>query len=447
MPPRAGPFDKRTNVWRCAACQRRKIKCVGSTPCEYCKKTRQICHRDTAPKSTALVFVPSRHLAPTSQVQLKAAPRPDPRPVILNTGNDRDIAYFFDDFLKTNDFSAKWWARVTPNLHNLLHSSPALRDVITAVAVLDASRRPTRCSPPGGPLELHKKALRIYSRSLVTLKSTLDAKGVAEDTIWTTFFLGLFELMIGNNPENWDRHFLYGTCKLLQICGPESFRKGTGRELFLTLRLFEASRSLIYDEPSFLREPTWFSLMVAIREELGDDGRLQEAALDVMLQCSDLCARLLKRAPDCSLNLEDILEEGERIRLMIDIILQDTREPDPSSPDDLVASVFLHATSIYLSGIFDYRLHLFSALPAAIIPRNRVQSHVAYILKGTNIACMQTKLCGLLFLYPLRVAAARAAEPSEQKQIMETFEYIRQQGFAIVQVFQAEIKEVWRERY
>lgn len=26
MPPRAGPFDKRTNVWRCAACQRRKIK-------------------------------------------------------------------------------------------------------------------------------------------------------------------------------------------------------------------------------------------------------------------------------------------------------------------------------------------------------------------------------------------------------------------------------------
>lgn len=271
--------------------------------------------------------------------------------------------------------------------------------------------------------------------------------------------------MIGNNPENWDRHFLYGTCKLLQICGPESFRKGTGRELFLTLRLFEASRSLIYDEPSFLREPTWFSLMVAIREELGDDGRLQEAALDVMLQCSDLCARcvfsillsiesnvtqhlsLLKRAPDCSLNLEDILGEGERIRLMIDIILQDTREPDPSSPDDLVASVFLHATSIYLSGIFDYRLHLFSALPAAIIPRNRVQSHVAYILKGTSIACIQTKLCGLLFLYPLRVAAARAAETSEQKQIMETFEYIRQQGFAIVQVFQEEIKEVWRERY
>lgn len=131
------------------------------------------------------------------------------------------------------------------------------------------------------------------------------------------------------------------------------------------------------------------------------------------------------------------------LRGIVEMLLDDLPEPDARFPDDLVAFVFLHATSIYLSGIFDYRLNLFSTTPTATISRDRIGVHVASIIKGTNIAINETKLCGLLFLYPLRVAAARAIEPAEQEQITDAFDKIGQQGFAIVQVFQQEIKEVW----
>lgn len=152
---------------------------------------------------------------------------------------------------------------------------------------------------------------------------------------------------------------------------------------------------------------------------------------------------LLRCAPDCSSNFDIFLEEGACLRAIVEMILQDLPEPDARFPDDLVAFVFLHATSIYLSGIFDYRLHLFSTTPTATISRDRVKMHVTSILRGTKIAINETKFCGLLFLYPLRVAAARATDPAEQELVMDAFDKIGQQGFAIVQVFRQEIREVW----
>lgn len=96
---------------------------------------------------------------------------------------------------------------------------------------------------------------------------------------------------MGTNANNWDRHFLYGTSRLLRACGPNAFRQGSGRVLFLTLRFFEVSRSLIYNDSSFLMEPAWFSLLTVLREESHADGRRNETILDVMLRCSDLCSR------------------------------------------------------------------------------------------------------------------------------------------------------------
>lgn len=152
---------------------------------------------------------------------------------------------------------------------------------------------------------------------------------------------------------------------------------------------------------------------------------------------------LLRCAPDYSSDFDIFLEEGACLRAIVEMILQNLPEPDAKFPDELVAFVFLHATSIYLSGIFDYRLHLFSTTPTTTISRDRVRFHVTSIINGTKIAINETKLCGLLFLYPLRVAAARATDPAEQEQIMDAFGKIGQQGFAIVQVFRQEIREVW----
>ncbi|KAH7050224.1 hypothetical protein B0J12DRAFT_753676 [Macrophomina phaseolina] len=439
-----GPFDKRTFIRRCNACRRRKIKCVGATPCEYCQKTRQFCFRDAVAKPNALVFVSSGLQAPTSWSRQKTTNRGEIQSASLSTSDDWVIAYFFEQFLKTNNFADGLWTHVTSHLHQLLHTSPALRSAITAVAILDSSRRPSsRSNIPH--LTAQEKALQIYSNSLTALQSAICTYGAAEHTIWATFFLGLFELMMGSNSTNWDRHFLYGTSNLLRARGPATFRQGSGKVLFLTLRFFEVSRCLIYDESSFLMESAWSCLLAALREESGVNRCLSEAVFDVMLRCSDLCSRLLNSTSESPSDFDGFMEEGACLRVVTEMLLRDCRKPDPKSPDDLAAFVFLHATSIYLSGIFDRRLHLFSTTPSAILSPDRVGIHVASILNGTEAAIDQTRLCGLLFLYPLRVAAARAATSPEQKRIADTFAKIGQQGFAIVRVFQEEITEVWSQ--
>lgn len=153
---------------------------------------------------------------------------------------------------------------------------------------------------------------------------------------------------------------------------------------------------------------------------------------------------LLHCAPDYE-HFDDFLQEGACLRAVIDIILQGNPKPDPKSPNDLASYAFLHAISIYLSGIFDHRLHLFSATPTAVLSQDRVKNHLASILNGVEIAVRQTRLCGLLLLFPLRVAAARATDPMEHERILDAFKYIGQQGFEIVRVFQHEVQEVWEE--
>lgn len=87
--------------------------------------------------------------------------------------------------------------------------------------------------------------------------------------------------------EGWVKHILYGTSSILQLRGPEAHRTGTGRTFFLSIRLFEICRSLIYSEPSFLSEPKW----LAVTNELWSDQtevHPKEEMFDLMLACSTL---------------------------------------------------------------------------------------------------------------------------------------------------------------
>lgn len=53
------------------------------------------------------------------------------------------------------------------------------------------------------------------------------------------------------------KHFLYGTSNMLRLRGPEAHLSGSGRSFFLTVRVFEICRALIYPEPTFLCRPEW----------------------------------------------------------------------------------------------------------------------------------------------------------------------------------------------
>jgi hypothetical protein len=97
--------------------------------------------------------------------------------------------------------------------------------------------------------------------------------------------------MIDSSEKNWEKHFLYGTLHLLRAQGPECCRSGRGRERFLALRIFEISRTLLYNEPTFLSDPKWTMLAQYLREESVEAWHPKEAMYDLMLSCSVLSLR------------------------------------------------------------------------------------------------------------------------------------------------------------
>ena len=85
---------------------------------------------------------------------------------------------------------------------------------------------------------------------------------------------------------------LSGTSSLLRLRGPEAHISGPGRSFFLTVRVFEICRSLIYSEPTFLCHPEWISLMMEIkREDINNTLHPKEDLLNLMTECSSLSHR------------------------------------------------------------------------------------------------------------------------------------------------------------
>jgi hypothetical protein len=92
--------------------------------------------------------------------------------------------------------------------------------------------------------------------------------------------------------EGWVKHILYGTSQLLQYRGPEGHLTGIGRRFFLTVRIFEISRALIYSSETFLAQENWQGLMENMWSGENATGwHPKEALYDLMISCSTLSVR------------------------------------------------------------------------------------------------------------------------------------------------------------
>lgn len=87
------------------------------------------------------------------------------------------------------------FASVTAELIHLMEKSPSLRDVATAIGAHDASRRSSVSSFRGQDSPGYT-ALSLYGRSIQALQiqATNTASARHDDTLWSTFLLGIFEV-------------------------------------------------------------------------------------------------------------------------------------------------------------------------------------------------------------------------------------------------------------
>jgi len=109
----------------------------------------------------------------------------------------------------------------------------------------------------------------------------------------------------------------------------------------------------------------------------------------------------------------------------------------------LLANIYYHSTSIFLSGIFDYRYHHWEGIPTPRLPAVDIQNHVTAILSGSETALKKTNIAGILLFFPLRVAGARARTAVEQQAILSMLHQIERRNFIVAGAFVEDLKELW----
>lgn len=123
---------------------------------------------------------------------------------------------------------------------------------------------------------------------------------------------------------------------------------------------------------------------------------------------------------------------------------QNPAESVPKTESQLLGAAYFSATSIYLSGVFDYEMFYWQSLdlPTSTLNENEIQLHVAIILALSQRVLDETRLSPLLLLFPLRVASARAGQTEQKEQILSLLGRVRS-NFAVAGAIVADVTNLW----
>ncbi|CRK39378.1 hypothetical protein BN1708_001602 [Verticillium longisporum] len=449
----AGPFDLRTRRSRCTQCVKSHSKCSGSTPCTSCLKRKLTCvfpSQTTAKRGKAITLDQGKHLTQITFAVSSSSSSSSTSPVVFTPSPSPALPdptahalSLFTAFIARNSFTGQPMTYLA-DLPPLLSPSSPLLPALHALANLQL-RRP-------------RPALEAYGTAIVSLRHTLasapaasvPASGASTPTsaadamrttvLWTTFLLGLFELMTDASGAGWVQHMVHGTARALVALGPAACSarssSAVGR-FFLQVRAFEACRAAIFNEVSFLGEDSWRAVVGGQTEE--------DAVLDVIVRCSGLRVRTSDfienltdpPSPSETLTALTLAEEGATLRA--------TLEAAPSR--SLLTRLLVAATSIYLSGNYDYDLPAWRGLGVAVptLPAPTVKTHCETIVACAREALKERSLSPLLLLYPLRVAGARAWTVEEQVLVDGLLTEVGRE-FVVAEAFLGELREIWLVR-
>ena len=403
-------------------------------------------------------------------------------PSVNMSGVEYDVTYFFGCFLPMNTVLGGG-PLVQAQLQDMLHVTPDLRDALCAIAALHRSRLAQSMTVTGKRLEPPDVALQLYGKSVKSVNNRILGNTFAGDCsmLWTTFFLGLFEVRLGHakkkdcsHPDvnqlmcdpsgnNWLSHFLHGTCAILRLQHPSSLAcqdqyNMYTRTFFLTTRIFEISRSLIYSEPTFLSDPVWTDALARLWSAEGAAvWHPKEALFDMLPSISELSIRALRFCDVEAASMtdgmrfhraQDLGAEGLLLRQMLQEWweMSNTWQHTSLKPDSelLVGHIYYHAISIFHSGTYDYHVHWIQpdSPNAPILTRSKIDWHTHNILRLSRelLAC---GVAGVLLFFPLRVAGARVQSSREREDILDLLHAVVQRGYVVADAITSDLEELW----
>lgn len=149
------------------------------------------------------------------------------------------------------------------------------------------------------------------------------------------------------------------------------------------------------------------------------------------------------------LQLQRFAAEGFALQLQLLDLAKTIFKLQPVDYDDeqtILAQLYYFATSIYLSGVYEYdSIWQGHGIPTPILSRPLIEQYVRRILELSAFAIRSSNISQLLLLVPLRIAAARCSTQEQQRQIQDLLLKI-QATFAVAYAFLAEVRDLWALR-
>ncbi|KAL7920746.1 fungal-specific transcription factor domain-containing protein [Trichoderma austrokoningii] len=396
-----GPLDKCKSVSRCQACAKRRIKCQGGFPCN------RICSPQAVAASTSfgrqfVAYAPREQRAATA-ITLPIQVQSHDSDIYLNS---------FTELLHRCQFT-KDFIHIGRDLLPLMHTSPALRDLGIAIGALDASRRAsTRTSLDHEWPQC--VAYRSYGCSLQSLQLQLQTKYacLSQDVPWSTFLLGLFELMVEPSGDGWVKHMLYGTSKVLQLAGPDAQQSTLQKKLFNAFQVLEANRAILYGDDTFLSQGKW-SLNKETKTKQAIFPDPMAKMIGLMIQTSNFSKRLFEIIEDIpteersnSFAVKALAREGtaldHKITIWNNSSLLQSAVADPFTQ---ISLAYYYALRLFHCRDFPYYSYWETkTIPA--LSRVETNAYVTAIVDICERIIQASNIPGILVLFPLRMAGA-----------------------------------------
>ncbi|KAF5662152.1 hypothetical protein FHETE_8042 [Fusarium heterosporum] len=444
-----GPFDGRKKRSRCLACAASHLKIrIG-------------------PIASDDKVVSPLVLGNLCKNKLHSSPRLALSP---SAGQIYYLTQYFDTFLQHNNFSPG--SQSFTDVIRLMKDSDMgtfLHDAVLSLGAMQAVK--LNSSEGVAPSKAYGLAVHHYSKSVLGLRNALgnfeQVPSTRHRILWTTHFLGLFELMNDSTGQGWIQHLVHGTSRALVAAGPASCYSGPDQRFFTEIKVFEVCRAIIFNEPTFLAEAEWRELVGKMKTSRNKDVvHSLDELLDIIVLCSTLRVRaerlIYPETVDSRLSGQqldeayDIAQQGFLLRQ--NLIDWEAREKSPNRQEDgresavsggfaCLARSFFSATSIYLSGVFDYEITHWQkiGIVAPNLSEEEIQMHVATILTQTERVIHGSAISSLLVLFPLRVAGARSWESWQQDLIMQNLTTVERM-FPVAAAFKEDLYGVWSRR-
>ncbi|KAH8697086.1 fungal-specific transcription factor domain-containing protein [Talaromyces proteolyticus] len=457
-----GPLDKRKKVKRCQACARRRIKvsqetptstteadrslkCTGGMPCEYCTRTHKECRpQSQLPLAAVFVSQTSESIAPMDYGTLQVRP--------MDMDIESRCLDCFIMFAGQNQFTSQFQS-VGIDLLPVTQRSPSLRYAAIAIGALDASRR--------GSARSHQEekslltiAFNAYSKSINALQRVLTTGDVAlqDDVLWSTFLLGLFELISNSSGDGWAKHMLYGAGRLLQLAGPNRPVSSLRWRFWELFRGLEALRAILYGEHTMLSQNIWVTFQQDLSASKSGSWDPMESILALMIHTSEFSKRFFDllggvsesyRATDGS--IDDLGIQGLEIQTAIyewhTEALGRLADLDGDSQFQL-ALAYYHGLLLFLSSNYRYYPH-WDAKPAPVLSQAEADGHVNAILHLAEQILDTSNIPGVMLFFPLRVAGSQALYAPQRSNILGLLGQVHRKGFMVSDQIYADLVGLW----